>query len=1219
MRKILLLFLPLLLLLTLHNCGEEPAPTTTFSPWDSDRPHDPWVFRSVLDSQARMVTMALHDRLWVAYSAERGTFYKAWRGHVNFDGAVYTTAHGPQPTSIGDAYFINRHADPWLLREGGQERALKARYRGHVFEKGAVALRYELDLGDGQVLQVSEWPEYVESEIGQSGLERTFTVVGLRPGQSLGLRTNLSSVASAERVETNGQLDLKSTTERTLGKVRGVDIEAELWLLADTTTFLTCWFTKYPLIESPYQLAAGVTENRPEGYQLIARNDCKTCHNTYRKTIGPAYVEVAKKYRNTATNVEMLVQKVKVGGSGVWGEQVMNAHPDLDEADIQAMVEYIMELDAEEEETLANDPQQKNRDVASLDLRAATEGLDENLLFPGGVTRVYVYPQSISSVRQIDTRQEAQFTGVLPTIAAEGGDFVGLEANFAFVITGYLKIPQDRLYEFALASDDGSRLTIDDQVIINHDGFHGTTAKYGEVALAAGYHPFRIDFFQGGGGKSLFLEWKAPGETSFSHVPSTVIVHHRDQKTSTGQPLAMASNRRIPGDGYPLEKVHPSYDLSQARPDIFTPKVGGIDFLSDGRMVVSTWDAAGSVFIVDGVQGGNPAQITVKTIAKGCAEPLGLKVVDDEIYVLQKQELTKLIDHDGDEIIDEYQTVCNAWRVSANFHEFAFGLAYQNGYFYATLATAIEPGGASTSPQIPDRGKVVKISRTDGSHEFLAHGLRTPNGIGIGVDDELFVADNQGDWLPACKIVHVQRGAWYGSHSVDPVGTASLEETRPVVWLPQDEIGNSPSTPLAINDGPYRGQMIHGEVTHGGVKRVFVEKVKGQYQGAVFRFIQGLEAGVNRICWGPDGALYTGGIGSSGNWGHTGKLWYGLQRLQFNGESTFEMLAVRAKSDGIEIEFTEPLRPGEGWSAADYLVKQWYYQPTKEYGGPKLDETILPARSVSVSEDRKRVFLALDGLREKHIVYVQLQNSPVSDLGHELWSTEAWYTLNNIPADRPGFRREAPAPPALNTLSAAEAAAGWKLLFDGKSTAGWRNYGKSTIGKSWIIDDGALMLDAQPRDDGGWQAADGGDIITEEEYENFELSLEWRIGNCGNSGIIYHVHESEDYGYVWQTGPEMQVLDNSCHPDGKYATHRAGDLYDMIECEYLSVLPAGSWNKVRLVVDNGRAEHWLNGRKVVTYTLGDESWKARIRDSKFAEMPGFGSYTKGHLALQDHG
>ena len=150
---------------------------------------------------------------------------------------------------------------------------------------------------------------------------------------------------------------------------------------------------------------------------------------------------------------------------------------------------------------------------------------------------------------------------------------------------------------------------------------------------------------------------------------------------------------------------------------------------------------------------------------------------------------------------------------------------------------------------------MVKISKEDGSFEFVAHGLRTPNGIGLGVDDEIFVADNQGDWLPSSKIVHIKKDAWYGSRSVDFEGTADLEETLPVVWLPQDEIGNSPSTPMYLNDGPYKGQMIHGEVTNGGVKRVFVEKVEGEYQGAVFRFTQGLEAGVNRILWGPDGAL----------------------------------------------------------------------------------------------------------------------------------------------------------------------------------------------------------------------------------------------------------------------------------------------------------------------------------------------------------------------------
>jgi len=160
---------------------------------------------------------------------------------------------------------------------------------------------------------------------------------------------------------------------------------------------------------------------------------------------------------------------------------------------------------------------------------------------------------------------------------------------------------------------------------------------------------------------------------------------------------------------------------------------------------------------------------------------------------------------------------------------------------------------------------------------------------------------HQGDWLPSSKIVRVQDGAFYGNRSVNPEAVKNLKDTPPVVWLPQDEIGNSPSTPLAINVGPYKNQMIHGEVTHGGVKRVFVEEVDGVTQGALFRFTQGVEAGVNRLVWGPDGALYIGGIGSTGNWGQTGKLWYGLQRLAYNNKPAFEMLAVRAKSKYIKL------------------------------------------------------------------------------------------------------------------------------------------------------------------------------------------------------------------------------------------------------------------------------------------------------------------------------
>jgi cytochrome c len=195
--------------------------------------------------------------------------------------------------------------------------------------------------------------------------------------------------------------------------------------------------------------------------------------------------------------------------------------------------------------------------------------------------------------------------------------------------------------------------------------------------------------------------------------------------------------------------------------------------------------------------------------------------------------------------------------------------------------------------------------------------------------------------------------------------------------------------------------MVYGEVTHGGIKRVFAEKVNGQYQGAVFRFTQGLEAGVNRLAWSPDGALYIGGVGSTGNWGHAGKLSYGLQKLTFNNTSTFEMLAVRAKDRGIEIEFTEPLKEGVGEQPAAYNIRQWWFKPTADYGGPKLDEESLSIKSVKISADRKKVLLELPGMKAGHVVYIRLDKKAItSTSGKALWSTEAWYTMNNLPVNQ---------------------------------------------------------------------------------------------------------------------------------------------------------------------------------------------------------------------------
>ncbi len=1200
--------------------GCTPKSTTSsipvVDPWDTDRPHDPWVFRSVLDTQARMITLALHDQLWAAYRTNDCALYKVWKGHVNFDGAVYTTVHGPQPISIGDAYFVNTFQSPWQIIEKEQSTEAETCYKGHRFEDGHVILMYEL-LYKGAVITIEEQAEYLEPESGLPGFERIFTTKNVPADAQIALQTNLSSIALKERVETTGKFIEEVSKPRTKGSITAFDISGRLMLNSNAETRFMVTFGKKPMIENPNKPADEEQEELPLGQRLIARSDCKTCHNAFKKTIGPAYKEVALRYRNTEENIAMLAAKVKTGGSGVWGGQVMNAHPNESQTTLHEMVSYIMSLDAEEEAALTKADTTGQADSLVI---VTAETIDDNMLLPGILAKYYTHDKYINKLADVNTRQVAKYEGIIPQIYAMDSDLAWAGDNFAIFFEGYLLIPNDGEYQFSLISDDGSRMYLHNDLLIDHDGLHGADEKQAAAKLEKGYHPFRVNYFQGRGGKNIIWKWKHPDSLAFQKVEKNALFHHasRQAPRSTSSDIAFPQSSEIPGDAMPLTDVHPSYTLSQARPDDFLPKVGGMDFLSDGRMVVSTWDANGSVYLLEGVQSGDPAKIKVKTIAKGLAEPLGLKVVDDQIYVLQKQELTHLIDRNGDDMIDEYKTLSNRWQVSANFHEFAFGLAYKDGHFYAALATAIDPGGASTQPQIPDRGKVVKISKADGNTSFVAHGLRTPNGIGLGVDNEIFVTDNQGDWLPASKVVHVTDGAWFGSRSVDFEGTAELEENLPVVWLPQDEIGNSPSTPLAIDDGPYKGQMIHGEVTNGGVKRVFVEQINGKYQGCVFRFIQGLEAGVNRLCWGPDGALYAGGIGSTGNWRQTDKLWYGLQRLKYNGQATFEMLAVRARSNGMEIEFTDPLQEGDGWAASDYLVKQWRYQPTEEYGGPKLDEEILSIQSVHVSEDRKRVFLELPGIKDKHVIYLRLNNHFVSASGNGLWSTEAWYTLNQLPENLPGFTASRPEIQP-NTLTSSEKAKGWQLLFDGQTTKGWRNYGKQSIGSSWKVENGTLLLDAQRKPEGGWQAEDGGDIITEEEFENYELRLEWKIAPCGNSGIIFNVAESEEDDFVWQTGPEMQILDDACHPDARIETHRAADLYDMISTSFPTVKPAGQWNKVRLIVKEGNVEHWLNGYKVVSYKLWTDKWNDMVARSKFKDMPRFGKARKGHIALQDHG
>ena len=157
---------------------------------EADRPFQPWVFRSVLDLQPRMLTLALNENLWAAYHADNGALYKVWKGNVELTGAVYDTYHGPQPVSLGDGYIVNEIENPWSVTVGGKKEDAKSHFKGHRMVKGGVELMYDLELKDGQKIRVNERPEYVSSESGLHGFERVFTLENVPEGAQVNLKND---------------------------------------------------------------------------------------------------------------------------------------------------------------------------------------------------------------------------------------------------------------------------------------------------------------------------------------------------------------------------------------------------------------------------------------------------------------------------------------------------------------------------------------------------------------------------------------------------------------------------------------------------------------------------------------------------------------------------------------------------------------------------------------------------------------------------------------------------------------------------------------------------------------------------------------------------------------------------------------------------------------------------------------------------------------------
>ena len=201
--------------------------------------------------------------------------------------------------------------------------------------------------------------------------------------------------------------------------------------------------------------------------------------------------------------------------------------------------------------------------------------------------------------------------------------------------------------------------------------------------------------------------------------------------------------------------------------------------------------------------------------------------------------------------------------------------------------------------------------------------------------------------------------------------------------------------------------------------------------------------------------------------------------------------------------------------------------------------------------------------------------------------------------------------PADNTLTAAEQKAGWKLLFDGKTTDQWRAYKGTEVPMNWTIVDGAITLTTPRR---------AVDIISKEQFADFEFSFDWQLAPAppaGNSGVMFYVTEEGDATYY--SGPEYQLLDNATHADGKNPLTSAGSCYALYAPTRDASRPIGEWNSSRILMDKGKGEHWLNGEKVVQYDMNSDEWKAKVLGSKFKEWPIFGVARRGHLAIQQHG
>ncbi len=475
--------------------------------------------------------------------------------------------------------------------------------------------------------------------------------------------------------------------------------------------------------------------------------------------------------------------------------------------------------------------------------------------------------------------------------------------------------------------------------------------------------------------------------------------------------LFLLINFRQPLVGQTVSEATYYRIVSLPIPEGVVLEVGGITMTATGELAVCT--RRGDIYLVSNPLG-EPEQMSFHLFASGLHEPLGITERDGWLYVIQRGEVSRLRDTDGDRRADQFQTVADGWELSGDYHEYAFGSPFdRDGNIWVVLCLT---GSFSSDAFL--RGWCVRVTPA-GTVIPTCSGLRSPGGIGMNAAGDMFMTDNQGPWNGTCSLKHLVPGSfqghpagnrWYdavadimGPRPPEPrSGSRMMVEAKripalvpPAVYFPYKRMGQSASG-IACDlsqgkFGPFANQLFVGDQTNSTVMRVFLEKVQGHYQGACFPFREGFDSGNVALHLTPDGKLFVGG--TNRGWGSKGPKSFALQRVDWTGLVPFEILSIELMRDGFLLTFTQPVDSATAQRLDSYRLATHTYIYQADYGSPEVDRTSPVLKEARVLDGGQQVRLYIDGLQEGHVHEIFLPGVR-SEEQQPLLHAEAYYTLN---------------------------------------------------------------------------------------------------------------------------------------------------------------------------------------------------------------------------------